>query len=74
MFPFAVTIPWFIYSIIKVVMRNMLLKKSSAEIGKEVAKDVAVAVGVAVVDALTGSAVRRFNQGLTIFSACAKID
>ncbi len=54
-FIFAVLIPWFIYSIIKVVMKNILLKKSAGETGKEVAKDVAAAVAVAVIDGLTGS-------------------
>lgn len=54
-FLFAVTVPAFLYAVIRAVMAKVLLRKSSAEIGKEVAKDVAAAVAVAVVDGLTGS-------------------
>jgi uncharacterized membrane protein YgcG len=61
-FLFAVAIPVFIYSIIKLVMRNILLKKSAGDIAKEVAKDVAAAVAVTAVDALVGSGGERDSR------------
>ncbi len=58
-FLFAVTIPAFIYSIIKLVMRDLLIKKPSGEIAREIAKDIAEEVAITAVDAMTGSGGRR---------------